>query len=1835
MSSNTNAPVGVDAVSTTASTSLLKRYGMIALFAVLAVLMGSKMTGALTAGPTVNSSSSAHTSGFWNSGISVSDTSATGGTPGTGAITVTWTNPTYQGVLTYSAGNYATFGATTGYNVVDANGGVLCSVSGAGAPGTTNSCTYTPTTPYAGTIHIVALATTGNNSSHDTAILAVPGTPSVAAPTVGNGTVSFAITPAAGDATAALRDIKYQVVENNTVVCTVAAPATGGATCVVNDATAGLTLGSTYNFSVVVVNAAGPSTGVAESVNVGANPSAISNAAAVVNAAKGTVTVSFTAPSSIGSSTISYSIFDADSTTALTPQTGSTTTSVVLNISQILSTGTTPTGGNTSYTGPLVIVGTNSSGGTVTALTNSVVLANVPAAPTTSGTSSYSLGTLTLPAITSASTNTLVYQLETCTSTTDATTCTAVGNPKTVVNSSATVTFTGIDAGYNYSWTATAVNASGSSAALQGDIVVAGAQAPSAPTAVAMTGFSNSSITFTWAAPKYTGGSPVTAYTVQLVTCASIVNGYCVTPTAVGTAATLSASTTTKIYTALGANNYALYIEAVNNYGSSSYGTDGLGVGSGYEAAAIGPTPTWASSGAISYDTKLVYFTWNVPSTTKGYTAASYTVYDNTTGTVLCTGTPASAGCTVAAAKVSAGDSVVLYSTDAAGVSSQSVTAPTPIAKPVSTDLSATAYDSKLGILVNITYSDANTASFSIIGVGSDGSTVSATVAPATAIKGSYLFPASALNSKITYTFSVAATNAIGSTTFVAATYPVGSASNIAVNDANAITVDATPSITSVGYAAPGSLIATWAASGSGTLVSTNTTYVGTLTSASGQTSTCNGVSANGSWSCVFTGLTANATYSFTVIAVTPLGNSVVQTTPTTAVVTGLPAAPTINAVTTYSTASANGTTLNVSWTASTNTGGLPLSSSAAYIVKAIDPYGVAVPVASGASCDALAASATHCTLSGLTAGTSYTVSVQAVNANGKSVAATQSVTTAAVPSAPTGVTAVAGPADTVNAGKGTATVTWTAPASNGSPITSYVVTALNASGSSAGTTCTVSTTITNTATCVGLTDSHVAAADVYTFHVKAVNGVGDSDSTIAGATHATDSAALTIAGGLTGTPSVHFTTTATGITVGYSVSENDTVTSFNLVVYGGTNGTVTLSEPAVTTSSGYAGNVVLPFGSNGLVTGGTYTFAVQSVNAAGTSPFGNATSALGSSSLTQVTNMVIVQKTGSNTFVTWTKPSTTNGYPVSYAITVTGPLGNIVYSTTSTTTSVTLNAAYLTGSGANTITVTSVDAFGAAASPLTSGSATVVANPVAPTASATITAVATAFSSTTGTSSVTVRYNDSAVTGFIASLDKVILLDASTMTPVNATCDNVGDGSGYANTSPCVFAGLSANKTYAVEVVASTFGGAAPATDPVFVTTASAVPNSPVVSSVTTAPLSTAYSATITWAAPTKLFGQTLTGYTVDVSTDPTNATGQVYCASVLTATSTSCTIGGLAAGTGYYAFVVANDAAGSSTLQATNSDYILGTVPNATLTGPQVFYTPAASYYPTPVSSVTVASGGYGVLAISWTPSTNVVKFEGTTHSTTTVDGIVSTAGLAVGDYVVGAGIPAGDYITAVNASTASATGSITLHAAATASAPVVLSTLAQLPVSGYTVTATGSLGQVYTCSTVAATATSCSITGAANDSYTVSVDPINALGAGSTSGTAATTGTFAGWVAPDHAVVITSATPTVVGSLTVAWNAPVFTAGAGDSSAITGYTVTAVDAAGNSYNCGTVAGTATSCTITGLGSATAYTVTIAATNAVGTGKAVASLSGVTTIKSVAAAAPVIASVAQAATT
>ncbi len=217
--------------------------------------------------------------------------------------------------------------------------------------------------------------------------------------------------------------------------------------------------------------------------------------------------------------------------------------------------------------------------------------------------------------------------------------------------------------------------------------------------------------------------------------------------------------------------------------------------------------------------------------------------------------------------------------------------------------------------------------------------------------------------------------------------------------------------------------------------------------------------------------LTTGDTYQFTVVA----SNSVSSGPPSARsnpVTTGAPAAP---EPPTIGTATPGDASAHVAFSPPASTGTAPVS---VYTVTATD---VTNPAHGGQTATG---AASPVTVPGLTNGDTYTFTVTATNSVGVGApsAASNQVTPKAptAPGAPTGASA--------HAGDAAATVSWTAPASDGgSPITGYRVTS-----SPDGRTCTTggATSCTVTGLSNGIT---------YTFAVVAINAVGAGPSATTG----------------------------------------------------------------------------------------------------------------------------------------------------------------------------------------------------------------------------------------------------------------------------------------------------------------------------------------------------------------------------------------------------------------------------------------------------------------------------------------------------------------------------------------------------------------------------------------------------------------------------------------------------------------------------------------------------------------------------------------------------------------
>lgn len=229
---------------------------------------------------------------------------------------------------------------------------------------------------------------------------------------------------------------------------------------------------------------------------------------------------------------------------------------------------------------------------------------------------------------------------------------------------------------------------------------------------------------------------------------------------------------------------------------------------------------------------------------------------------------------------------------------------------------------------------------------------------------------------------------------------------------------------------------------------------------------------------------------------------------------------------------------------------------------------GYTVTAAPGGATCAWSSGPLICTVTGLTNGTHYSFTVTATNGSGTgpASAASNTVTPAAPPGAPTHVVATAGDAQ--------ATVTWTAPASNGgATITSYTVTASGSGGqtcswSSGALSCIVTGLVNGTS---------------YTFTVTATNDAATGAASTA-------SAAVTPTG-------------APAPPTGISATAGDQQATVTCTAPANTGGAAITSYTATASPGGaHASAKTCPITVTGLADGTAYTFTVTATTSLGTS---------------------------------------------------------------------------------------------------------------------------------------------------------------------------------------------------------------------------------------------------------------------------------------------------------------------------------------------------------------------------------------------------------------------------------------------------------------------------------------------------------------------------------------------------------------------------------------------------------------------------------------------------------
>ncbi len=357
--------------------------------------------------------------------------------------------------------------------------------------------------------------------------------------------------------------------------------------------------------------------------------------------------------------------------------------------------------------------------------------------------------------------------------------------------------------------------------------------------------------------------------------------------------------------------------------------------------------------------------------------------------------------------------------------------------------------------------------------------------------------------------------------------------------------------------------------------------------------------------------------------------------------------------------ASAGPAQATLAWTAPADTGGSPLTG------FRVTPHlagvaGTPIQIAGGGT--------TSTVVTGLTNGPAYTFTVAAQNAvgTGPDSTASNEVVPAAVPGAPSGVTATAGNAQ--------ATVFWSAPVdTGGSALTGFVVTPF--AGAVAQTAVELNDPGATSAIIVGLTNG-----SAYTFRVAAKNAVGT------GADSAPSNAV---------TPSAPATAPAAPTGVTATAGNGQVVLAWTAPSTGGSPLTHYLITPTaagvegapITVSSGSATTATLA----PLTNGTEYSFTVAAANAVGVGPASGPTAAVTPSTVPGVPTALRGMAGDGTLTVHWLPPASDGGRPIS-GYSVTASPGGASASTTGAT-MVTLTG--LTNGQAFTLSVVASNANG------------------------------------------------------------------------------------------------------------------------------------------------------------------------------------------------------------------------------------------------------------------------------------------------------------------------------------------------------------------------------------------------------------------------------------------------------------------------------------------------------------------------------------------------------------
>ncbi len=1201
----------------------------------------------------------------------------------------------------------------------------------------------------------------------------------------------------------------------------------------------GLTNGDTYTFQVTATNGLGTSvpSPATTGIIIGA-PDAPTGVTATA-AQNQNSTVSWTDPANPGASALlSDTATATDTSNPSSPSNGAQCTYFEpaspsydsgAPVDQCNIAGLT---NGDSYT--FTVTSTNSQGTGVSSATSApVVPSTVPGAPTatsaTSNANAQSVVAFTAPASNGGA------AISTYTVTANDTT--NPGSPITASGATSPITVTGLTNGDAYSFTVTATNASGTGPASNA-VTATPATVPGAPTNVtAAVGppVATGAAAVSWSAPASNGGNALTKYTVTSSTGSKTCSTTATPPATPATTCTVTGLTN--------GTNYTFTVVATNASGNSAASVAGP-VG-GVVPSAIPSTPT-APTVVVAGLNGQANITWTAPNA-QGSPLTQYTLNPTPacpacTGLVV-TGSPPATSTSVNGLTNGTSYTFTLVATNGDGNSAASPASTAGVVGIPAAPTGVTTLSTSTSGQDSVSWTAPASASGPI-------TTYTLTPSPACAACTGLTVTGSPPNASTTvggltngtsYTFTVKATNASG--TSAASTASAGVVTGSPTAPTGVVAVGGIP-------APSGDLNVTWSApasSGLGTIVS----YTATSSTGSKTCTSTSTAPATPTLACQLTGLTNGTSYTVTVTATNSTGTAYksVASAPSAAAFPSTTfGAPTIGAAT------GGFQQATVSWTAPAALAGTqpPLTG---YVVT---PFIGTTAQPSQTFNSTL----TTETVTGLTGGSAYTFTVAAINANGTGTASAKSasVSVTGTPGAPTSV--VATPGDN------TATVTWTDGPSNGSPTTSFTVTATDTSSPASdpndgGETCTYTVVSPEVDSCTFSDLNALTNGDSYTFTVIGTNANG-TGATSAPSNSVTPSAApdaptgvAATAGNQTatvtwtpgfdeGSPTTSYTVTATD-TSAPAIDPND----------GGETCTYTVVSPEVDSCTFTSPNL--------LANGDSYTFTVTGTNGTGTGAASDPSNAVTPSTVPDAPTGVVATAGNQTATVAWTPGFDEGSTTTSYTVTATdtsSPASDpndggetctytVVSPEVDSCTFSDLNA--LTNGDTYTFTVTGTNADGTGAASAPSNSVEPVAAPDAP----------TGVAATAGNQTATVTWTPGFDEGSTTTSYTVTATDTSA--PAIDPNDG-GETCTYTVVSPevdsCTFTSpnlLANGDSYTFTVTGTNGNGTGAASTPSNAVTPSTVPDAPTGVHATAG----VQTATVTW-TPGFNEGSTVTSYTV-----------------------------------------------------------------------------------------------------------------------------------------------------------------------------------------------------------------------------------------------------------------------------------------------------------------------------------------------------------------------------------